>query len=83
MESQDIPYNKKWFSEGYEKGRHFASQKFDYEELAAIYRAKGIPLNWDIFRAEILNRYLDEKDFHFRTYETGFTQACMEFFEKI
>lgn len=81
--SQDIDYDKKWFAKGYEKGCRFANQEADYDDLAAIYRARGIPINWDIFRAEILNMYLGEKSFDFRAYEAGFVKACMEFFEKI
>ena len=72
-----------WFHIGYADGRRFAREEADYEELAAIVRAHGIPGNWDIFRAEILNRFLENSSFDFRTYEAGFSRACMEFFEKI
>ena len=75
--------SSKWFAEGYEKGSQFAQCEADYDELAAIYRARGIPKFWDIFRAEILNRHLQDKTFDFSSYEAGFTQACVEFFEKI
>ncbi|MBW1959874.1 MAG: hypothetical protein JRH18_01830 [Deltaproteobacteria bacterium] len=76
-------YNERWFQEGYRKGALFAQHEADFEELAAIYRAKGIPTNWDIFRAEILNTYLGEKNFDFSSYEAGFVKACIQFFEKI
>lgn len=75
--------DKNWFLEGYEKGRRFAQDEADYDELAAIYRAKGIPKNWDIYRAEILNTYLADTRFDFQAYEAGFAKACIEFFEKI
>lgn len=73
----------KWFKKGYEEGRRFVSEEADYDEVAAIYRAKGIPANWDIFRAEILNKYLGEKSFDFKAFEAGFTKACIDFFENI
>ena len=76
-------HSGKWFKEGYEEGRRFVSEEADYDEVAAIYRAKGIPLNWDIFRAEVLNTYLGEKSFDFKSFEAGFTKACMDFFENI
>lgn len=79
----DVAYDKKWFAKGYEKGRRFANQEADYDDLAAICRDRGIPINWDIFRAEILNTYWGEKSFVFGAYEAGFTRACIEFFEKI
>jgi hypothetical protein len=72
-----------WFHIGYADGNRFAREEADYEELAAIVRARGIPSNWDIFRAETLNRYLGNPSFDFRTYEAGFSRACMEFFDKI
>jgi len=74
---------RKWFAEGYREGRRFASQEADYDELAAVCRARSIPANWDIFRAEILNTYLGEKSFDFKAFTEGFAKACMEFFEKI
>lgn len=61
----------------------FALEEADYDELAAIYRARGIPKNWDIFRAEIRNEYLNNPDFDFKAYAAGFAKACIEFFEKI
>ncbi|MBW2070122.1 MAG: hypothetical protein JRI89_02600 [Deltaproteobacteria bacterium] len=76
-------YNEKWFAAGYEKGLEFARYEADYDELAAIYRAGGIPKFWDIFRAEILNRHLGQKDFDFHSYTKGFAKACIEYFEKI
>ncbi|MBE9569548.1 MAG: hypothetical protein IMF11_02895 [Proteobacteria bacterium] len=83
MDQQDRTHDKKWFAEGYEKGRQFARQEADYDELTAISRARGIPQNWDIFRAEILNRYLGDTSFDFQAYAAGFTRACIEFLEKI
>lgn len=73
----------RWFCEGYEEGRRFAREEADYEELAAIYRAGGIPKNWDIFRAEVLSAHLGVRDFDFKAYASGFTKACMEFFDRI
>ena len=73
----------KWYHEGYQNGRRFAVEEADYDELAAIHRAGGIPSNWDIFRAEIMNTYLGSPSFDFQAYAAGFTRACMEFFEKI
>ncbi len=74
---------KKWYDKGYTYGLEFIQKEADYEELAAISREKGIPVNWDIFRAEILNRYLDNPLFNFQAYSEGFSQACMKFFETI
>ena len=75
--------SEKWEAEGYSQGRRFCAHEADYDELAAIYRAKGIPAYWDIFRAEILNAHLGEKDFDFKSFEAGFTRACTEFYETI
>jgi hypothetical protein len=75
--------SEKWDAKGYEEGRRFAAHDAEYDELAAIYRAKSIPGNWDIFRAEILNAHLGDKDFDFKSFEAGFTRACVEFYEKI
>jgi len=72
-----------WFDAGYTAGYRFAKEEADYDELAAIYRAGGIPSKWDIFRAEILNRHLGVPGFDFKAYTTGFGQACKEIFEKI
>ena len=80
---EDHAVSEKWDSKGYAEGRRFAAHEADYDELAAIYRAKGIPVNWDIFRAEILNAHLGESDFDFKSFEAGFTRACIEFYEKI
>jgi hypothetical protein len=74
---------KKWYAAGYKKGAQFARAEADYDELAAISGVKGIPANWDIFRAEILNTYRGDPSFDFQAYASGFTRACMEFFEKI
>ena len=73
----------KWHREGYRYGIRFAMEDADYDELAAISRAGGIPANWDIFRAEILNTHLGIPTFDFEAYSTGFARACIEFFEKI
>jgi hypothetical protein len=72
-----------WFGQGYKNGYKFAVQEADYDELAAIFRAAGIPNNWDIFRAEIVNMHLGVKHFDFQMYAAGFARACIEFFEKI
>ena len=78
-----IEAEKKWFEQGYTNGSRFAKEEADYEELAAIVRAEKIPLQWDIFRAEILNRFIGTPDFDFHEYEAGFVRACKVFFEKI
>ena len=75
--------NNLWFEKGYQKGSKFARFEADYDELAAVYRAKGIPVNWDLFRAEILNQYMGDKTFDFDSYASGFARACIELFEKI
>jgi hypothetical protein len=75
--------HKYWFERGYKKGCEFARHEADYDELAAVYRAMGIPTNWDIYRAEILNEHLGDTSFDFQAYAAGFAQACIEFFEKI
>ena len=80
---QDKNKHKNWFEHGYRKGYEFARNEADYDELAAVYRAKGIPTNWDIYRAEILNEHLEDTSFDFQTYAAGFAKACIEFFEKI
>ena len=79
----DVAGTKSWFDHGYKKGYQFARYEADYDELAAIYRSKGIPTNWDIYRAEILNTYLGDKSFDFQEYIAGFAKACIEYFEKI
>ena len=83
MVMKDKAEHKNWFVRGYKNGGEFATDEADYDELSAIYRAGGIPTNWDIFRAEILNKHLGDKSFDFQTYAAGFTRACIEFFEKI
>ena len=80
---QDKKNHKNWFKHGYRKGYKFARNEADYDELAAVYRARGIPPNWDIYRAEILNEHLEDTSFNFQAYAAGFAQACIEFFEKI
>jgi hypothetical protein len=72
-----------WFDRGYQKGNKFAMQEADYDELAAVYRARAIPANWDLYRAEILNRHLGDKGFDFQAYAAGFARACIAFFETI
>jgi len=72
-----------WYRKGYEKGYRFARREADYDELAAVCRVRGIPPNWDLYRAEILNQHLGNKDFDFQLYDAGFTQACIEFYNEI
>ena len=72
-----------WAAKGYRDGCRFAAAEADYDELAAIYRAGGIPATWDIFRAEILNTYMGAPSFDFQAYAAGFARACLKFFEKI
>ena len=72
-----------WFSRGYQRGSEFASHEADYDELAAIYRAGKIPVNWDLYRAEILNRHMGDNKFDFKAYSDGFAQACIKFFKNI
>ena len=79
----DVAGTKNWFDHGYKKGYQFARNEADYDELAAIYRSKGIPASWDIYRAEILNTYLGDNSFDFQEYTTGFAKACIEYFEKV
>jgi hypothetical protein len=75
--------HKIWFEQGYKNGYEFARDEADYDELAAVYRARGIPKNWDIYRAEILNKHFGDKGFDFQAYADGFARACIEFFEKL
>ncbi|BBO70155.1 hypothetical protein DSCA_40850 [Desulfosarcina alkanivorans] len=72
-----------WFDRGYRTGTGFARHEADYDELAAVYRAGGIPANWDLYRAEILNRHLGDTGFDFKAYTAGFARACIDFFERI
>jgi len=72
-----------WDAKGYQDGCRFAAAEADYDDLAAIHRAGGIPANWDIFRAEILNTYIGSRSFNFIAYAAGFARACIQFFEKI
>lgn len=72
-----------WYNEGYAAGCRFIRQEADYDEVAAIARARGIPAGWDIFRAELRNQYLGVPKFDFVAYTDGFSRACIEFFEKI
>ena len=71
------------FAEGYRDGVVFAREEADYDELAAVYRANGIPAGWDLYRAEILNRHLGRKSFDFPSYEAGFARACIEIYVSI
>jgi hypothetical protein len=80
---RDKKKHKNWFERGYRKGCEFARNEADYDELAAVYRSRGIPTTWDIYRAEILNEHLEDTSFDFQAYAAGFSQACIEFFEKI
>ena len=80
---KDRLMNQTCFERGYRKGYEFARFEADYDELAAVYRAGGIPASWDLYRAEILNRHLGDKAFDFQSYAAGFARACTEFFEKI
>ncbi len=73
--------DRNWFNKGYENGYVFASKEADYDELAAICRAGDIPEKWDLFRAEILNRYLGEKGFDFDSFSAGFSSACRQHFQ--
>lgn len=75
--------NDLWFDRGYQDGFFFAGYEATYEDLAAIYHSEGIPANWDIFRAEILNRFLGVEGFNFKAYTAGFTKACTEQFARI
>lgn len=73
----------KWYQLGYASGMEFAENEADYDELAAIARAGGIPAHWDIFRAEIVNQYLYDPLFDFKAYSTGFGSACADFYKNI
>ncbi|MFO7839953.1 MAG: hypothetical protein R6X08_10715 [Desulfosalsimonadaceae bacterium] len=79
----EMPEPGHWYEEGYKNGFRFAREEADYDELAAIVRANGIPRQWDIFRAEILNRFLGDPLFDFHAYESGFALACIELYEKL
>ena len=83
MVMKDKGKHKNWFDQGYKNGGEFAINEADYDELAVIYRTGGIPTNWDIFRAEIVNKNLGDTSFDFQAYTAGFAHACIEFFEKI
>ncbi len=80
---KDHRMNQICFEKGYRKGYEFARFEADYDELAAVYRAGGIPASWDLYRAEILNRHMGDRGFDFQAYAAGFARACIEFFEKI
>ena len=72
-----------WYNEGYRNGWQFAAREADYDEVAAVARAKKIPAGWDLYRAEILNCHIGDKTFVFADYEAGFARACMDYFDKI
>jgi hypothetical protein len=75
-------WRESWFDRGYRKGYRFARNEADYDELAAVCRAGEIPSQWDLFRADILNRHLGDKRFDFKAYSAGFARACIELYEK-
>jgi hypothetical protein len=83
VQPKDTGLNEDWYKKGYEKGYRFARNEADYDELAAVCRAGGIPPGWDLYRAEILNQHLGDQNFDFQTYADGFARACVEFYEKI
>jgi hypothetical protein len=83
MEQNEKKGMEGWFKRGYDKGCYFARNEADYDELAAVYRAGGIPPGWDLFRAQILNQHLKDNGFNFQAYAAGFAQACVEFYQKI
>jgi hypothetical protein len=83
MQQKEKGVNDNWYRKGYDRGVHFARNEADYDELAAVYRAGGIPQGWDLFRAQILNQHLKDKGFNFQSYAAGFAQACIEFYQKI
>jgi len=83
MDLQATSGKSEWYRAGYESGRRFALAEADYDELAAIYRSNGIPDNWDIFRAEILNDHAAMPSYDFKAYIAGFGRACMDFFKAI
>lgn len=74
---------QKWYDFGYTHGLTFAHEEADYEDLAAISREKAIPAHWDIFRAEILNKFLADSSFDFPTYSKGFGCSCEKIFKTL
>lgn len=72
-----------WFLKGYENGYRFAKEEADFADLAAINRAGGIPIGWDIFRAELRQKHLGQKGFNFQEFAAGFSKACLEFYDQI
>lgn len=83
MPLENTKNHKSWFKQGYKHGFMFAREEADYDELAAICRVGNIPKKWDIFRAEIIHKYLTDPGFDFKDYVAGFSLACRKFFEKI
>lgn len=73
----------RWYDEGYAAGCRFALEEAEYDDIAAIARAEGIPAGWDLFRAEILNENLGAPGFDFSAYADGFSRACIDLFRKI
>jgi hypothetical protein len=74
---------QKWYDLGYAHGLTFAHEEADYEELAAISKEKAIPAHWDIFRAQTLNRFLEDSSFDFSTYSKGFGCSCEKIFKTL
>lgn len=74
---------QKWYDLGCAHGLTFAHEEADYEELAAISREKAIPVQWDIFRAQILNRFLADSSFDFSAYSSGFAGSCTKYFKTL
>ena len=74
---------QKWYDLGYAHGITFAHEEADYEELAAISGEKAIPVQWDIFRAQILNRFLANSSFDFSAYSRGFGCSCEKIFKTL
>ena len=83
MTEKNETKKKDWFDTGYREGTAFARLEADYDEVAAVHRAGAIPASWDLYRAEILNRFMGEKNFDFAAYSSGFARACSNFFDRI
>ena len=81
--SPETAGHTRWYDEGYAAGWRFALEEAEYDDIAAIARAEGIPPGWDLFRAEILNQYLGAPGFDFSAYAGGFSRACIDLFKKI
>lgn len=83
MKAHSLEDKDDWYQKGYVKGYAFARNEADYDELAAVCRAGGIPRRWDLFRAQILFQHLTDKRFDFQAFAAGFARACVEFYETI